>query len=70
MRSETARLGIAKLRFGIARIVTRVRSGLPWFDTHLPLIPVPVRSERPAFAAAAIDHEPLWNQLHPGSRRD
>lgn len=70
MHSEKARLGVTKLRVGMTRIVTRVRSGLPWFDTHLPLIPVPVRSERPAFAAAAIDHEHLWNQLHPGSPRD
>lgn len=60
MRSEKARPGVTKLGAGITRIVTRVRSGLPWFDTHLGLIPVPVRSERPAFAAAAIDHEPQW----------
>lgn len=28
----------------IARFVSRVRSGLPWYDVHLPLIPV--RNER------------------------
>jgi hypothetical protein len=35
----------------IARFVSRLRAGLPWYDTHLPLIPVPVRNERPALPA-------------------
>jgi len=32
----------------IARFVSRVRAGLPWYDVHLPLILVPVGNERPA----------------------
>jgi hypothetical protein len=30
----------------VANFVSRVRAGVPWYDVHLPLIPVPVRNER------------------------
>jgi hypothetical protein len=32
----------------ISHFVSYLRSGRPWFDAHLPLIPIPIRSERPA----------------------
>lgn len=38
----------AWVRNVVARSVSRLSHGLPWFDTHLALIPVPTRSERPA----------------------
>lgn len=50
MRPEKTRLAMTRITAGINRIVTLVRSGLPWFDMHLPLIPVPIRTERPAVA--------------------
>lgn len=48
MRSKKTRLAVTEVTSGMTRIVNLVRSSLPWFDTHLPLIPVPVRSERPS----------------------
>lgn len=44
--STNPRLGTARVWTAIARTVSRLRSGLPWFDIHLPGIPVPVGSDR------------------------
>lgn len=47
----------------IARFVSRVRAGLPWYDFHLPLIPVPVRNERlalPSQRPMRDVHESRW----------
>ncbi|MGD2060793.1 MAG: hypothetical protein PVF87_08010 [Acidimicrobiia bacterium] len=41
--SERAKPG-TWARNAIARFVSKLNAGLPWFDTHLPLVPVPVRS--------------------------
>lgn len=32
----------------ITNFVSHLRSGRPWIDAHLPLVPMPVRSDRPA----------------------
>lgn len=44
--SEEFELG-AWVRNAVARSVSSLSHGHPWFDTHLPLIPVPIRSEWP-----------------------
>jgi len=43
----------------IARFVSRVRAGLPWYDVHLLLIPVPVQNER-----LALPSQPRMRDLH------
>ncbi len=36
------------LRGALTRFVSYLRSGPPWYDAHLPLIPLPIRDERPS----------------------
>lgn len=47
--------GLRTIPTRIARFVSRLRAGHPWYDTHLPLIPVPVRSEWPRSAEPTTD---------------
>lgn len=39
-----------RIRDGIARFVSRIRGSWVWYDTHLPLVPQPVRVERYSFS--------------------
>jgi hypothetical protein len=43
----------------VARFVSHVSAGVPWYDVHLPLIPVPVRNER-----LALPSQPRMRDLH------
>lgn len=47
----------------ISEFVSYLRSGRPRFDTHLPLIPIPIRSERPSLInqrPIADVHQSAW----------
>jgi len=50
MSGDSSEIGsvLTRIRVVIDRFVSRVRWERPWYDLHMPLIPVPIRSERPA----------------------
>lgn len=58
----------------ISEFVSNLRSGRPWIDAHLPLVPVLVLSDRPALhnQRAITDlHESTWrtpSESSPPSR--
>jgi len=35
--------GMSRFKNAVARFVSRIRPGPAWYDTHLPLLPVPSR---------------------------
>jgi len=46
----------------IATFLSRMSAGLPWYDVHLPLIPVAVRNDRPALPPRPmrVVHQQRW----------
>jgi hypothetical protein len=53
---ETRVFGLSRIRDGIARFVSRIRTSWVWYDTHLPLVPQPVRVERHSIRGTTEDH--------------
>lgn len=46
--SKKTELALTRVRTAIARSMSRLRRGRPRHDTQLPLIPLPLRPDRPS----------------------
>lgn len=53
--SKKTVLGITRVRKLASRFLSRLRPVRPWFDAHLPLIPVPIQSDRAGPAQPNIE---------------